>query len=102
MTARQDDWMGRTFFTGGTMPSADLFLYFQEDLVVDNQWSIDGRHYSKTLDAWLALMDANAPQVRKVFSDTYGDAKARQKVVDWRTFYIFCSESFGLAGGNEW
>ena len=68
-----DDWMARTFFTGGTMPSHSLLLNFQSDLTIEDQWGVSGSHYEKTLNAWLELLDRNIDLIVPVMKETYGD-----------------------------
>lgn len=43
-------WMSTYFFTGGTMPSADLLHFFQKHLKLKTQWWISGKHYAKTCE----------------------------------------------------
>ena len=67
------DWMARTFFTGGCMPSHSLMLNFQERVVLERQWGVSGSHYAKTLDNWLDRMDDNKDVVEKILRETYGE-----------------------------
>ena len=60
------DWMTRYFFTGGLMPSEHLLSHFQDDLKLERQWWVDGRHYGRTSNHWLAGMDANREAILKV------------------------------------
>jgi len=99
----ETDWMARHFFSGGTMPSLDLFLHYAPpDLPVKEVFWVNGRHYSRTLEAWLARHDAARPAVLGVFRETYGPAQALRWFVMWRLFYLACSELFAFGGGDEW
>jgi cyclopropane-fatty-acyl-phospholipid synthase len=97
-----NDWMAREFFTGGTMPSDDLLLYFQEDLRALDHWRIGGTHYARTLEAWLARLDADRPRALEVLRRDHGDAGARRQLQRWRLFLLACSELFNYRGGREW
>jgi cyclopropane-fatty-acyl-phospholipid synthase len=97
-----DDWMGRNFFTGGTMPSDDLLLYFQEDMVLEDHWTLSGRHYQKTAEAWLENIERNEGRVREIFASVYGLDEVTRWIVRWRVFLMACAELWGFEGGNEW
>ena len=94
-------WMGRNFFTGGTIPSMHLFHHFNDDLVVSNMQVINGTQYAKTLDAWLYKMYDRKSDVMRIFKTAYGN-NADKMYQGWRMFYLMCSESFGYNDGKEW
>ncbi len=96
------EWMAKYFFSGGTMPSSDLFLYFQDDLIIANHWNVNGKHYSKTLEAWLTRLDAKQDNALKILEATYGKEKAPTHLFNWRLFFMYCAEVFGYDDGNEW
>ena len=96
-----DDWMARYFFTGGTMPSADLLPRCFDTLSCTEQWWHSGDHYAKTAEAWLENMDRHRTELQPHFQETYGD-EAKRWWVYWRTFFMACAEHFNYSHGAEW
>jgi cyclopropane-fatty-acyl-phospholipid synthase len=90
------DWMARTFFSGGIMPSHDLFTRFETPFQLKSSTWHSGTHYQRTLDAWLDRIDAGS---RAVAATLEGSP---QTVQQWRMFMMACSELFGYADGAEW
>ena len=98
----EDEWITRYFFTGGTMPSANLLLYFQDDVSIANHWLVSGTHYARTSEEWLKRMDKNITSIRPIFEKTYGKESATKWIAYWRTFFISVAELFGYNNGDEW
>ena len=95
------DWMSRHFFSGGMMPGDDLALNFQDDLRLARRWRWDGRHYQKTSEAWLRLMDASHEALVPLMTATYG-AAAETWWQRWRLFFMSVAELFGYDEGQQW
>jgi cyclopropane-fatty-acyl-phospholipid synthase len=96
------DWMSHHFFSGGIMPSDDLLLHFQDRLRLVARWRWDGRHYERTLNDWLARMDARRAEIRPILEATYGAEGWEIWWRRWRVFFMACAELFGYRNGQEW
>ena len=94
--------MSHYFFSGGIMPSDDLPLHFQDRLRLRKHWRWDGRHYERTLNAWLAQMDGARARVWPILERTYGAREATTWWMRWRLFFMACAELFGYRDGQEW
>jgi len=98
----QNNWMARTFFSGGTMPSDDLLLHFTENLGLVDHWRISGLHYLKTLRAWRRKMESQKQIVRKVLAGAYGSERVDQWWVNWRLFFLACEATWAYRNGREY
>ncbi|KAI0339831.1 S-adenosyl-L-methionine-dependent methyltransferase [Trametopsis cervina] len=102
-----DGWMSDTFFSGGTMPSHDLLLYFQDDLTLLTSWYVNGRHYARTSEDWLKKQDQkSAKGLAELEQDAerqgLGREHGRKMFYRFRVFFLTCAEFFAMNGGEEW
>ena len=96
------DWITRYFFSGGTMPSHHVLIYYQQDLKIQGHWCLNGTHYARTAEAWLKLLDKNLRMITPILEKTYGRGEARKWRAYWRTFFMSCAELWGYKGGEQW
>lgn len=101
-TDGENDWMARHFFSGGLMPSEDLLPRFQHYLTLGQQWRVNGRHYGRTIFAWLANLDSRRRPALEVLRTAYGAHQAERWLECWRLFLLSCAELFNYRDGEEW
>jgi cyclopropane-fatty-acyl-phospholipid synthase len=97
-----DNWMGRHFFTGGTMPSHGLLPRFAGALPLEQAWRLDGRHYARTLEDWLQNLDRGRGSALRLLAGIHGARQARVWLQRWRLFLMACAELFAYREGTEW
>jgi cyclopropane-fatty-acyl-phospholipid synthase len=100
-------WMGKNFFMGGIMPSHDLLSKLDQTIgkswELSESWKVNGRHYARTSEAWLKLLDQEQKKIRKALDDEYKDPDlGKLWFYRWRMFYIAVAEFFAIREGTEW
>ena len=90
--------MGRYFFSGGIMPSEDLLLHFQDDVVLEDLWRIDGAHYKRTSEAWLRSLDAHRDRVLADLEKAYGRKEAAFVVPEMEDLLHGLRRALGVPG----
>ncbi|MBD3190821.1 MAG: methyltransferase domain-containing protein [Candidatus Heimdallarchaeota archaeon] len=98
----ESNWMAKYFFTGGTMPSTNLLLYFPKDFIIENHWKINGKHYAKTLNTWLWKMKKRKKEILPILENVYGKNQTKKWWTYWKIFFIANAEVFGWKNGQEW
>jgi cyclopropane-fatty-acyl-phospholipid synthase len=97
-----NDWMARTFFSGGTMPSDDLLLYFQDDLKLLSHWTLSGMHYARTLRAWWDRMHLKQSEIKKLLAESYEPDSVGRRFHHWALFFLITEETWALRDGEEY
>lgn len=101
-----EGWMSQHFFTGGTMPSNDLMLYFSDNFAIEKHWVVNGQHYEKTSNGWLDYLDNSWKNEHEklfdIFKNTYGEGNELEWFWKWRLFFMACAELWGYDKGQEW
>jgi cyclopropane-fatty-acyl-phospholipid synthase len=96
-------WAAERFFTAGLMPSHDLLPRFQDHLRVADRWVESGTHYAKTLQAWLARLDAHADEALELLiAAGRSSTDARILLGGWRLFMLSTDEIWRYGAGKHW
>jgi len=88
--------------SGGMMPSEELPYAYPQHLRVARHWRIGGTHYQRTLESWLARLDADPERIEAALAESARDLSPATLRRHWRLFFISCAEIFGYAQGESW
>jgi len=89
----EESWMARHFFTGGVMPSHDLLPRVVRGMSLERDWRMDGRDYARTLEAWLARLDARRAEAAAALVEGGAAPEGAGVAVQrWRMFLMACAE----------
>ncbi|MGI9538755.1 MAG: SAM-dependent methyltransferase, partial [Miltoncostaeaceae bacterium] len=96
------DWIGRHFFSGGTMPSDALIPRAAADSfdLVDH-WRLGGEHYARTARAWLDNLDEHRDAAAAALAEGDNPEPIERQIGRWRLFFLVCEGTWGHAGGGE-
>ena len=90
-----ESWMGRQFFTGGSIISLNSYFHLcPPSLRIDKMWPISGIGYSKTLLAWYNEQEKQKHNFRKKYGNHFYEG--------FRMFYLSCAEAFAANRGAEY
>jgi len=102
----QSTWIGKHFFKGKMVPAHSLIKSLDKvigkTLEFEAEYKVNGRHYSKTAEAWLILLDQEKARVIKFLEQAYGKDLAKLWYYRWRIYFLTLSESFRMREGTEW
>jgi cyclopropane-fatty-acyl-phospholipid synthase len=95
-------WMAKYFFTNGLMPADDTLDHFQKGWKKSAQWRVNGRHYARTCEAWLAQLKRNQAAALTVLREHNNGLSAALQLAYWKIFILSCAELFATNEGDEW
>lgn len=89
-----ESWMGRNFFSGGSILSLNSYFHLiPPTLYLAEVEPVNGIGYSKTLLAWLGFMERQRSSIVAQYGHEFYER--------FRMFYISCAEAFAANNGAE-
>lgn len=82
------------------MPCANLLAFYQESVLLEDQWALSGLHCAMTAEDWLRNLDRNRPSIKMLFDRVYGSEQSGKWLVYWRLFFLSCAETFAYNGAG--
>ena len=102
----QTTWMGKHFLKGKIVPEHSIIKSLDKvigkSLEPEAEYKVNGRHYSKTAEAWLMLLDSEKARIIKLLEQAYGKEQAKLWFNRWRVYFLMLSEAFRMREGTEW